>query len=69
MSATITYVFIECEVTAEESGIPQYIYYDDGVTEWRKGVRGGIYVIDKALDYIGFEGEEDNNWENVYSIS
>jgi len=46
----------------------QYIYYDDGTEYWRKGVRGGAYVIDHALTLGGFEGDENINWENVWSI-
>ena len=47
----------------------QYVYYNDGTANWRKGVRDGVYVIDKALNPIGFSGMEDLDWENVYSIS
>ena len=47
----------------------QYVYYDDGTEYWRKGVRDGVYVIDHALNSIGFLGTENIDWENVWSIS
>ena len=47
----------------------QYVYYDDGAYYWRKGVRNGAYIIDKALTLTGFAGIEDIDWENVWNIS
>lgn len=47
----------------------QYIYYTDGSTIWRKGVRNSEYVIDKTLTGTGFNGIENTDWENVWSIS
>lgn len=45
----------------------QYLYYLDPDTglQFRDGVRGGKYVIDKELDATGFDGVEDTNWENL----
>lgn len=43
----------------------QYRYYSDGVDTFRDGVRNGSYVIDKALTALGFDGEEDTDWENL----
>jgi len=46
--------------------VATYVYYDDGVTYWRKGVRGGFYVLDVSFtDVTGFELAEDVGWENV----
>jgi len=47
----------------------QYVYYDNGVAYWRKGVRNGAFVLDKTLTPIGFMGIEDIDWECVKSIS
>ena len=43
----------------------QYVYYYDGITEWRKGVRDGCFVWDRAITLTGFDGIEDTDWENV----
>jgi uncharacterized protein (TIGR02145 family) len=45
--------------------VGQYLLYSDGVVTWRKGARGGYFVLDKTLDATGFDGAEDVNWENV----
>lgn len=49
--------------------LPQYVYYDDGVDYWRKGVRNSTYVVDRVLTETGFSGDIDIDWENVFSIS
>jgi uncharacterized protein (TIGR02145 family) len=46
----------------------QYVYYDDGIALWRKGVRDGCFVWDKALTPVGFNGIEDTDWENVRTL-
>ncbi len=43
----------------------QYREYSDGSTEYRSGVRAGIYVLDKALTPTGFDGAEGTDWENI----
>lgn len=59
------------EVQEETPDLPvEYIYYDEsGITLWRKGVRNGYWVLDKALTLTGFNGIEDIDWENVRSVS
>jgi len=47
----------------------QYQEYTDGIDTFRDGVRNGSYVIDKALDPIGFSGLINVNWENIYTAS
>ena len=66
MSVALTYPNLECEILS--IGIEQYIYYDDGVTEWRKGVRDGALVYDKAITALGFNGSEDTDWIEVNII-
>lgn len=51
--------------TTTDDGIVQYVYYYDGITEWRKGVRDGCFVWDRAITLTGFDGIEDTDWENV----
>lgn len=51
--------------TTTDDGIVQYVTYYDGVTEWRKGVRDGYFVWDRAITLTGFDGVEDTDWENV----
>jgi hypothetical protein len=46
-----------------------YVYYTDGATEYRKGVRWGGFVVDKALTATGFDGVMDVDWENIRSVS
>ncbi len=47
----------------------EYVYYDDGITYWRKGVRNGHFVLDVSFtDETGFEGTEDVDWECVREI-
>lgn len=53
--------------TTEEPDV-QYVYYDDGIALWRKGVRDGCFVWDKALTPVGFNGIEDTDWENVRTL-
>jgi hypothetical protein len=49
--------------------IPQYVYYDDDVTWYRKGVRDGYYVIDIRLTASpGWAGDENTDWKCLYSI-
>ena len=51
--------------TTTDDGIIQYVIYYDGITEWRKGVRDGCFVWDRAITLTGFDGVEDTDWENV----
>jgi hypothetical protein len=51
--------------TTTDDGIIQYVTYYDGITEWRKGVRDGYFVWDRAITLTGFDGIEDTDWENV----
>ena len=43
----------------------QYRYYTDGVGTYRDGVRNGMFVVDKELTPLGFDGVEDTDWENI----
>jgi hypothetical protein len=48
----------------------QYVEYTDGIDIFRDGVRNNYYVIDKELNsFMGFDGTEDVDWENIYLIS
>lgn len=67
MSVSLNYIGLRVDVLTDDS-VVQYIYYDDGVEYWRKGVRDGIYVIDHVLGGLGFYGPENQDWENVWSI-
>lgn len=46
----------------------QYVVYTDGVATWRKGVRDTYFVLDKTLTLLGFNGDENIDWENVRQI-
>jgi len=46
---------------------PSYVYYDDGITYIRKGVRDGYFVIDIRLT-DDWEGIEDVDWKNLRSL-
>lgn len=48
---------------------PQYTEYTDGEEIWRKGARSGEMVIDKALTATGFDGIENIDWVNKWSVS
>ncbi len=61
--ATTTTSTTTTSTTAAPSS--QYVYYTDGLAEWRKGVRDGCFVWDHALTLTGFDGVEDFDWENV----
>lgn len=56
------------EVSVLSESDIQYVYYTDGTYFWRKGVKDSVFVIDKALTDTGFNGVENTDWENVYSI-
>ena len=49
-------------------GEEQYLLYGDDYSLWRKGVRDGAFVLDKALTEDGFDGVEDTDWENVKEV-
>ena len=49
--------------TSETTG--QYVYYEDGIAQWRKGSRDGYFMLDHAMTGIGFAGMEDTDWEMV----
>jgi hypothetical protein len=46
-----------------------YVLYDDGVTNYRKGVRNGIFVLDVELYPMGFADPENVGWNNMWSLS
>lgn len=49
--------------------IPQYYHVTDGTAIYRKGVRAGAFVIDRALTALAFGGIEDTDWINLqYAI-
>ena len=54
--------------TTTDDGVAQYVYYYDGIAEWRKGVRDGYFVWDRAITLTGFDGIEDTDWENVRTL-
>lgn len=54
--------------TTTDDGVIQYVSYYDGVTEWRKGVRDGCFVWDRAITLTGFDGVEGSDWENVRTL-
>lgn len=64
-TTTTTTEGFEATTTTTEGINPQYVYYDDGITEWRKGVRDGCFIWDRALTATSFDGIEDTDWENV----
>jgi hypothetical protein len=37
----------------------------DGTVKYRKGVRGGAFIIDKGLTVTGFAGIENVDWINI----
>jgi len=45
----------------------QYKMLSDEVDDYRIGVRGGSFVCDKTLTATGFLGEEDIDWENIFT--
>lgn len=45
-----------------------YTEYTDGTTFLRKGVRNGIFVVDKKLTALGFDGVEDTDWEMLTGV-
>lgn len=58
----------EIAAITSEWGEEQYLLYGDDYSLWRKGVRDGAFVLDKALTEGGFDGTEDTDWENVKAI-
>lgn len=42
---------------------------DDGVEGYRQIVRDGYYCIDVELSETGFDGDENTDWENIYSTT
>jgi len=51
------------------SEIPQYFVMTDGTTQWRIGVRNGKCIRDRTLTATGFDGVEDDDWENIIEES
>jgi hypothetical protein len=45
--------------------MPTYRYYTDGGDQYREGVRGGQYVLDKLLPGGSWTGVEGVDWENL----
>lgn len=41
-----------------------YLYFDDGLVYWRKGVRDSYFVVDKSPTG-NWSGDEGGNWTNV----
>jgi hypothetical protein len=67
MSCTVT--LIETRVNYVGVGTPQYpIEYTCGTIIFRKGKRGGAFVIDMTLTPIGFSGDEFIDWINIKSV-
>lgn len=62
------YSLEELMVITTPEGDQQYLLYGDNFALWRKGVRDGKFVLDKALTDSGFTGTEDTDWENVTNI-
>lgn len=47
----------------------QYVYYDDGTTYYRKGVRAGYFVVDIRLTASpGWTGAENTDWKCLFSL-
>ena len=42
-----------------------YTEYTDGSTTIRKGIRDGMFVVDKELTATGFDGTEDTDWRMI----
>lgn len=56
-------------ITTMETAVSrQYMYFTDGSTSFRMGVRGGKLYVDKALTETGFAGMQDVDWENLNTI-
>jgi len=68
MSITLNLPIYICSVYNETPPVVQYVYYDDGVDYWRKGVRDGYFVLDKVIGPLGFYGVEGVGWENVKQV-
>jgi hypothetical protein len=69
MSVSVNIPSYLCETLLEIPSVtPQYLYYDDGVDYWRKGVRSGVFVLDHVIGVLGFYGTEGIGWENVWSV-
>jgi len=47
----------------------QYTIFTDGISTWRIGVRGTIWVLDKSITALGFAGAENIDWVNVTGFS
>lgn len=45
-----------------------YLVLSFDATSIRKGIRDSSFVVDKTLNDTGFNGIEDLDWENIYSI-
>lgn len=45
------------------------IAIDDGIEGMRQVVRGGVYCIDMELTPLGFDGDEDTDWENIFNTN
>lgn len=48
-----------------QTNIPQYYIMTDGTVVYRKGVRGGAFVIDIALTALAFGGVYGTDWVNL----
>jgi len=67
MAFTVSYSLLYCAIVDDE-GITQYVYYTDGTTIIRKGVRDSIFVVDIALTPTGFTGSEGSDWECIKMV-
>lgn len=45
-----------------------YVIYIASNSIYRKGVRDGAFVLDVALNEIGFDGTENVDWEKLNEI-
>jgi hypothetical protein len=54
------------KVTDDEGEYFEFLEYGDDTSLWRRGVRGGKFVLDHSL--TGLWSTEGVDWENVKSI-
>jgi|WetSurSiteA1Bulk_404760.scaffolds.fasta_scaffold00681_7 hypothetical protein len=48
--------------------MPQYTEYTFAGNYWRDGVRSENWVLDVALTPLGFDGIEDIDWTNRWTL-
>lgn len=47
----------------------QYYLVTDGTVTYRFGCRNAEYVVDRTLTVVGFNGVEDQDWENLKQLT